>query len=387
MQPLHKSKYFINTNNVFPSKVLSDPIYSPLDSNDILPFHESLPNYKRTSLYTLKNLAKTLGVGTIYLKNENERYGLNAFKALGASYASVKMMTKEKEKNPNAKLALCTATDGNHGRAVAWTARITGATATIFVPHFTKEERIENIKKEGAKVVISRGDYDVAVNDAYEESKKHNMIFVQDMGFEGYIDIPLLIMAGYTTVFNEVIQVVKDFDIVFLQAGVGSFASAMIYAILKQHAQYSSFKKPKIVVVEPYEVDCCMESIKEDTCVKSKGKGETIMAGLNCMTPSSLAIPIIKYGCDLLLAVDDFYAVKAMNMLYRPEGKDVQVVAGESGAGGMAGLIALMTEPELQEAKESIGIGRESKVLVVSTEGDTDKESFRKLVIDNADYA
>lgn len=106
MQPLHKSKYFINTNNVFPSKVLSDPIYSPLDSNDILPFHESLPNYKRTSLYTLKNLAKTLGVGTIYLKNENERYGLNAFKALGASYASVKMMTKEKEKNPNAKLAL-----------------------------------------------------------------------------------------------------------------------------------------------------------------------------------------------------------------------------------------------------------------------------------------
>ena len=213
------------------------------------------------------------------------------------------------------------------------------------------------------------------------------MIFVQDMGFEGYIDIPLLIMAGYTTVFNEVIQVVKDFDIVFLQAGVGSFASAMIYAILKQHAHDSSFKKPKIVVVEPYEVDCCMESIKEDTCVKSKGKGETIMAGLNCMTPSSLAIPIIKYGCDLLLAVDDFYAVKAMNMLYRPEGKDVQVVAGESGAGGMAGLIALMTEPELQEAKESIGIGRESKVLVVSTEGDTDKESFRKLVIDNADYA
>ena len=387
MQPLHKSKYFINTNNVFPSKVLSDPIYSPLDSNDILPFHESLPNYKRTSLYTLKNLAKTLGVGTIYLKNENERYGLNAFKALGASYASVKMMTKEKEKNPNAKLALCNATDGNHGRAVAWTARITGATATIFVPHFTKEERIENIKKEGAKVVISRGDYDVAVNDAYEESKKHNMIFVQDMGFEGYIDIPLLIMAGYTTVFNEVIQVVKDFDIVFLQAGVGSFASAMIYAILKQHAKDSSFKKPKIVVVEPYEVDCCMESIKEDTCVKSKGKGETIMAGLNCMTPSSLAIPIIKYGCDLLLAVDDFYAVKAMNMLYRPEGKDVQVVAGESGAGGMAGLIALMTEPELQEAKESIGIGRESKVLVVSTEGDTDKESFRKLVSDNADYA
>ena len=386
MEQSHKYKYLLNSKNIYSSKVLSDPIYDALDSQDILPFHRSLPGYTRTSVFSLKNLAQSLGLNNIYLKNENERYGLNAFKALGASYASVKMMERAKKENPSGKISLCTATDGNHGRAVAWTARISGANATIFVPHFTKEERIENIKKQNAKVIISSGDYDVAVNDAYEESKKNNMIFVQDMSFEGYVEIPLLIMAGYTTVFYEVLEVVQDFDVVFLQAGVGSFASAMIYAILKHRAQNASWKKPKIVVVEPYEVDCCLESIKEDKCVKSKGKGETIMAGLNCMTPSSVAIPIIKYGCDLLLAIDDYYAIKAMNLLYRPKGDDHQVIAGESGAGGLAGLIALMTEDGLKEARESIGLGKESKVLVVSTEGDTDRDSFNKLVIENKEF-
>lgn len=268
---------------------------------------------------------------------------------------------------------------------MAWLSKIFNHKCVIYVPKFTKQDRIDNIKKQGAELIVVDGDYDESVNQAMETSKKNGWIFLQDTGLENYIDPPLRIMAGYTTLIREVDEIIKgQYDFIFLQAGVGSFAGGIIHYLITNHSEEHF---PKIILVEPYEVDGCMESLKEDKCVPSKGQGGTIMAGLDCMTPNCLSIPLIKYGADLLLAIDDKYTVKAMNTFYRPKDGDERVISGESGCAGLAGLIALMTEESLKHVKEEMGIGVSSKVLLVNTEGDTDTVAFNEIVINNKDYA
>ncbi len=366
-------KYYKNSpDNI----IIIDETSSILKKSNAIEFHSTLPEYKATPLTHLPGLAKKYGVKNIYLKDESYRFGLNAFKGLGASYAVHKVL----ESDPNIE-TICTATDGNHGRAVAWSAKNLGKKSVIYVPGDTTKKRIEAIEAQGAKVIQIAGDYDKACETAKNKSLENNWALVQDTAWEGYTEIPALIMAGYLTMFKEIeksLEKKDDIDIVFLQAGVGSFAGSGVFHYLNKYGK----NKPKIVIVEPEEADGILLSFKNDKISTSKGSGTTIMAGLNCATPSMGAWGIIKSGTDLSLKVNDDYTRKAIRELYYPNASDKRIISGESGAAGLAGFLALMNEAELREVKDDLNMNENSNILFISTEGDTDKLVFAEIVDD-----
>ena len=248
-------------------------------------FHSSLPGYKPTPLLKLSNLGKRLGVANLFVKDETFRFGLNAFKGLGASYA-INTILKDK---PYIE-TFCTATDGNHGRAVAWSAKREGKRSIIFVPAGTTQSRVKAIEKEGADVTIIDGTYDETCEHALKISKESGWELVQDTAWDGYEDIPARIMAGYLTLFQELedsIHILPEptVDIVFLQAGVGSWAATAIWYYFNRYGE----QRPKMVIVEPKESDGILESFKNSYRTKPLGSLETIMAGLNCGIPSKSA--------------------------------------------------------------------------------------------------
>lgn len=358
-------KYFLNT-----AKNLSSEKYSFFRNDDVHSFHESLEKYEPTPLLSLPDVSDILGIKELLVKDESKRFGLNAFKGLGASYAIYKYLQKH-ERKP----VFCTATDGNHGRAVAWAARLFRCGSIIFVPKHTVQERIHNIEKEGAKVVVVDGDYDKTVKTAYSEAEKNGLSVIQDTAWEGYTQIPELIMAGYTTMFREVDSVLNTaspVDAVFLQVGVGSWAAAAVWYF---HVRYGK-DRPKIICIEPEHADCLLRSLENDR-ITSIDTQDTIMAGLNCGTPSYSAWDILITGIDMALSISDEYTMKAMQLLYHA---DNLVISGESGAAGLGGLIALSEYSGFANAKREIGIGEQSRVLVFNTEGDTDSKSYRKIV-------
>ena len=370
-----KSNYFFNKlSNSTPDFVEKyRPIFGP---DEIIEFHNTLEGYSPTPLILLQNLAHKLNIGNLFVKDESHRMGINAFKILGASYAMHKIL-KEREGD----VTFCTATDGNHGRAVARAAKLSGKKAVVFVPDVTVKERAENIRKEGAEVIVVRGDYDATVEAAKKYADKNNALLIQDSSWGGYTEIPALIMAGYTTILRELETTLhmKDkpgFDIVILKSGVGSWAASAIWYYYNRYGANC----PKIVPVEPAEADCCIESMRQGKLSVTKGSQKTIMAGLNCGTPSVIAMDILREGADLFITIPDYYAEKAMQTLYYPETGDEQIVSGESGAAGLAGLIALLKEDELRTAREAIGLSDESRVLIFNTEGDTDRENFKKII-------
>ena len=363
--------FFLNNpNHTIPKSITTDI----LEKEDARQFHKKLANYKVTPLHSLQDWATQHGLKTVYLKDESHRLGLNAFKGLGASFAIYKLL-----KNiPNSD-TFCTATDGNHGRAVAWASKLHGKKAVIFVPRNTSKERLLSIKKEGAIVIQTEKDYDEACQIAKQQSIEKDWELVQDTAWQGYEKIPAYIMAGYKTIFQEIDeQLLKqnhsNIDVVMLQAGVGSFAAAAIWYFVSQYK-----KCPKLVIVEPYESDGILASFKAGKRSVPSGKLETIMAGLNCGIPSSTAWEIMKNCTDAAIKIDDAYVKKTMKELYHPSQNDPKIIAGESGAAGLAGLKFLMTETSAQPIRNHLGINSNSNVLVISTEGDTDKESFNQI--------
>lgn len=367
------SNYFINEPNNEITISLTTEI---LEKSKPLPYHQSLPNYQSTPLVSLPNLAKNYGVANIYVKNEAFRFGLNAFKGLGASYAIHKLL--EKQSNIT---TFCTATDGNHGRAVAWAAHLAGKKSVVFVPRDTTQNRMIAIEKEGAKVIKIDGNYDETCAFAEESSLKNGWTLVQDTAWQGYEEIPAQIMAGYLTHFQELesslhILPKPMVDIVFLQAGVGSWAGAAIWYYLNRYGK----NRPKIVVVEPYEAAGILASFKAQKRVMPNGSFETIMAGLNCGIPSSSAWAIIKNGADMSIKIEDEYAEKAIRTLYYPLENDESIIAGESGVGGLAGFMALMTASNTLELKEKLGIAEKTSILFYNTEGATDLDGFNRIV-------
>lgn len=371
-QKMDKKYYKNSPDNI----IKNDETSSILKKSNAIEFHRSLPEYKATPLTHLPGLAKKYGVGNIYLKDESYRFGLNAFKGLGASYAVYKVL----EKDPDIE-TICTATDGNHGRAVAWSAKNLGKRSVVYVPSDTTKKRIEAIEAEGAKVIQINGDYDEACETAKIRSQENDWALVQDTAWEGYTETPALIMAGYLTMFKEIensFEGKNDIDIVFLQAGVGSFAGSGVYYYLSKYSK----KRPKIVIVEPEEADGILLTFKNNKISTSQGSGVTIMAGLNCATPSMGAWNILKSGTDLSLKVNDDYTRKAIRELYYPNGRDKRIISGESGAAGLAGFLALMNEAELKEMKDNLNINENSNILFISTEGDTDKLVFAGIVED-----
>ncbi len=270
--------YFINKNlNIL--NVLKNNDYN-MNREELMSFHKSLPNYKPTNLVSLKSLSNTLRLKNIYVKDESSRFGIKAFKALGASYALSKII----EKNSDPNLTFCTTTDGNHGKSLAWASKIFKRKCVVYVPQITVQARVDAIKEQGATVKKINDNYDNAVTQIFKDAKENNWIVIQDTSFEGYMEIPKLIMNGYLTTLYEIEDQLNGqrLDFVFLPAGVGTWASIAVYYFVHKYGT----NRPQFVLVEPVSADCLLESMKQNKLATSKGAGDTIMAGLNCGTPA-----------------------------------------------------------------------------------------------------
>lgn len=354
-------------------------------------FHNSNLNlFKPTPLRVFSNeLAKELGVGKLLLKDEGKRMGLKAFKGLGVSFATQELMEKMKlqndandtnsTNNSTTKPTLCTMTDGNHGRAVAKCATEQGCESVIYVPHDMKQARKDAIEKEGGRVIVVDGSYDDAIEIVKSEADTNGWKLVCDTAWPGYTDVPLDIIAGYTTLFREIDEQWNDksnenITHVILQAGVGGFAAAGVawIELNKNESNTSWCKNIKIIIVEPDDAACLLENNEAGVVMAHdlklcSGKTESLMSGLNCGLPSMVAYPILRDFADLYIAIGDEWVREGVRSCYK-EG----IVAGESGAAGIAALHAIKgTEWE---------IGKDSVVLCISTESDTDKKGWKEMV-------
>ena len=367
------ASYFINSPD---NKIVQNTTTEILSRKNALAFHKTLKGYKSTPLVSLPGLARKYGVGNIYLKDESHRFGLNAFKALGAVFAIDQLLAT----NPHLQ-TFCTATDGNHGKAVAWGASLFGKKSVIYVPHDTTENRMKAIEAYGARVEKVNGNYDDACARAESMSNANGWQLVQDMAWQGYEEIPANIVAGYMSLFVEMEDTINTLpkakiDVVFVQAGVGSFAAAAAFYYLNRYGGM----RPKIVIVEPLEADAIFSSFVEGKVTTSRGNATTIMAGLNCGTPSLGAWDLLKSGVDVSLKIDDGFAREAMRELYYPVQGDQRVISGESGSAGLAGFMAIVWEKELEAVKQALNINDQTNILLISTEGDTDKKVFEEVV-------
>lgn len=363
-------------------------------------FHESFPQYAETPLAKLDNMASYLGVKEVYVKDESYRFGLNAFKVLGGSFAMARYIAKETNKDvselPYAVLTseqlreefgqatFFTATDGNHGRGVAWAANRLGQKAVVHMPKGTTQTRLENIKKEGATVDILEMNYDDCVRLAAKEaSETPRGVVVQDTAWDGYEEIPAWIMQGYGTMAMEAAEQLKTYGCdrpthVFVQAGVGSLAGAVVGYFTNLYPD----NPPTFVVVEADVAACLYKGAAagdgEPRIVD--GDMQTIMAGLACGEPNTISWDILKNHVKVFIAAPDWVAANGMRMLSAPIKGDPQVTSGESGAAPFGALAAMTTLDEYKDLKEAIGLDENSKVLLFSTEGDTDPERYKNIV-------
>lgn len=365
--------YYINEPS---GKLPQDLTKSILSSSDSREFHATLPQYRPTPLVDLKEVAKEFGVKKIYVKDESHRFGLKAFKGLGASFAIQRILEQDTDVS-----SFCTATDGNHGRAVAWSATMFGKKAYVYVPAGTTIARIEAIENEGAEVEVVDGNYEAACARAREMSEKNGWLLVQDTATEDYEEIPAYIMAGYFTHFRELENSIHplpwpEVDLVFLQAGVGSWPAAAAWYYQNRYER----NKPKLVIVEPTEAAGFLASFKKGARTSPRGNFNTMMAGLNCGIPSTTAWEILRNTANASMAIEDRFMEQAIRKLYFPSSEDPRVEAGESGAGGFAGFLALVTDARFAELRQALDISTETRILFYNTEGATDPQNFQKII-------
>lgn len=363
-------------------------------------FHESIPQYERTPLVKLENLAKMLGVEGVYLKDESYRFGLNAFKVLGGSFAMAKYMAdklgkdiselpyekliSDEVRNELGDITFFTATDGNHGRGVAWTANKLKQKSVVYMPKGSSLIRLNNIKAEGAKASITELNYDDAVRLATEDAAKVGGIVVQDTAWEGYEDIPAWIMQGYGTMAKEAVEQLSEYGVerpthVFIQAGVGSLAGAV------QGYMAAKFEEcPITVVVEADKADCFYKSAEAGDGKPRfvGGDMQTIMAGLACGEPNTIGFEILKNYSEAFISAPDWVSAKGMRILGNPLVGDEKVISGESGAVTTGTLVSIMQDESLAELRKALKLDKNSKVLLISTEGDTDPDKYRSIVWD-----
>ena len=361
-------------------------------------YHRSFPAYQPTALKSLDSLAGVLGLAKFYVKDESSRFGLNAFKSLGGSYCigrvlaeraglseeelSFARLRQEDVKAVAEGMTFVTATDGNHGRGIAWTAKELGIAAVVYMPKGSAAERLENIRKLGAQAEITDWNYDDTVRYAAQCEKERGWVLVQDTAWEGYEKIPTWIMQGYTTLALEAVEQLGDEapSHIFLQAGVG----AMSGALAAFFADYYREKKPVIVIVEPNKADCIYRTAaaNDGKLHRVDGDLDTIMAGLACGEPCTIGWEMLRRYADHFISMPDFMAAKGMRVLGNPTGEDERIISGESGAATTGFVVELMRNEGLRELRKTIGIGADSKVLCISTEGATDLENYRKIVWD-----
>jgi diaminopropionate ammonia-lyase len=372
--------------------------YAGFTNPDIQEFHQSLSGYSPTPLVERPTLAQKLGIQRLYIKDEAHRFGIKAFKPLGASYAIFRYLKAQWEERFDSHFGIdafqdagkmerlgaktfCAATDGNHGRAVAWTARMLNQRAVIYMPENTAQARIENIANEGGKTVLVNGTFDDCVARCDVDARTNGWVAIADTAVDGNMDVPNNIMAGYSTIFHELTllntPVKSKVDAVLLQAGVGGFAAAGSWFYTHRYGK----NRPHLICVEPIDSDCCLESILNENGAPTTtlGKQMSIMAGLNCGVPSLSAWPVLRDAVHAFMAIEDHYVEEAMRELYFAEEEGESIISGESGASGLAGLMALCREETFKPIRDRMKLS-DCSVLVINTEGDTDPENFKNII-------
>jgi len=367
---------------------------APEDIIAVTKFHQSIPGYSPTPLIKLPELAKKLDVSELLIKDESQRFDLNAFKVLGASYAMAKFIKDElglddaeltfdsisSKADSFRHLTFVTATDGNHGRAVAWSAKKFGCNAVVYMPKGSSKARLKAIQDYGAEASIIEGNYDETVLFADRMAKENEWILLQDTSWQGYEIIPAYIMQGYFMLLIEALEQAKGIwpTHVFLQAGVGSLAASLL-AFLCSFVQKI---KPVFTLVEPVGAPCFFNSIQAGDGKPHRIHGDlkTIMAGLACGKPSQIGWEILKNGTDAFIICSDEIARRGMRILGNPSGDDKHVISGESGAVTLGLVYELLSNARYDDIKDNLHLKSDSKILLFSTEGDTDPEHYRKVV-------
>lgn len=364
-------------------------------------FHRSFPQYTPTPLVTLDHLAKLFGVEKIYVKDESKRFDLNAFKVLGGSFAigryiaqrlgksidqlSFAAMTSPEVRAQLGELTFVTATDGNHGRGVAWTANKLGQKSVVYMPRGSAPERLQNIRALGSDASITDLVYDDTVRLARKRAEQPNCVLVQDTSWDGYTEVPSWILQGYLTMGQEIVHALKESGQpmpthLFLQAGVGSMPAAMTGYFANLFGQH----KPIITIVEPNRADCIFRTAKA-----ADGKlhfvteeMRTIMAGLACGEPCPIAWEVIRDYADFCLSIPDYAAARGIRILANPMEGDGRIISGESGASAFGGMSVILSDPQLCALKDQLHIDEHSRLLFISTEGATDRENWQHIVWD-----
>ena len=350
-------------------------------------FHASMPGYAPSPLRSAPAAAAALGVAEVLVKDESERMGLPAFKVLGASWAVYRALLARLGATPAEipsfaalreavaplrPLSLVAATDGNHGRAVAHMAALLGLGAEIYVPDNMVSARIEAIESEGATVTVVRGGYDDAIRRSADDAS-HTCLIISDTSWEGYEEVPGWVIEGYQTVLGEIEEQLDEGGrpcVVAVPIGVGALAAAVV----RHYWSSADGGRPWIVGVEPTSAACVLESVAAGEIVTLDHPQDSIMAGLNCATPSLIAWPVVSRGIDAYVAVPDSRVPEAMRVL-AADG----IVAGETGAGGLAGMLALAHDAPLAEVRQALRLDAASRVLLICTEGATDPEAYERL--------
>ena len=372
------------------------PIMSVEEVGKARAFHKSFPQYSVTPLVELKEMAEYLGLGKVMIKDESYRFGLNAFKVLGGSYAMARyiadetgkdvselpynVLTSDQLKKEFGQATFFSATDGNHGRGVAWSANKLGQKSVIFMPKGSTLTRLNNIKAEGATATIETVNYDECVRmAAAAAAKTKHGVVVQDTAWEGYEKIPAWIMEGYGTMASEADEQYGERPThIFVQAGVGSLAGAVVGYFSNRYKD----NPPTMVVVEADAAACLYKGAAAgDGSIRIvDGDMETIMAGLACGEPNITSWDILKNHVKCFIAAQDPVAARGMRMLAAPFKGDTPVTSGESGAAPFGALATIMTDDSCKELREQLGLNKDSKVLLFSTEGDTDPERYKNIV-------
>lgn len=365
-------------------------------------FHKSFPQYSVTPLQKLSALASYLGVKGIYCKDESYRFGLNAFKVLGGSYAMGRYIAKElgrdisqlpynvlssdKLREEFGQATFFTATDGNHGRGVAWAAKRLGQKAVVRMPKGTTKTRFDNIAKEGAEVTIEEVNYDDCVRmAAAEAAKTEHGIIVQDTAWAGYEEIPSWIMQGYGTLVLEADKQLKENGVdrpthVFVQAGVGSLAGAVVGYFAHKYKE----NPPVMVVCEASAADCLYRSAvqADGNLVNVTGDLQTIMAGLACGEGNTIGWDILKNHVTVFASCPDWMSAKATRIYANPLENDPHIISGESGSVPLGLAYTALHDENAKDLKAALKLDENSNILVISTEGDTDPVRYREIVWD-----
>jgi len=361
------SEFLDNKNYSFDKK----QILSSLSKKEIDNAYSSISKwegYNPTPLISLNKLSKELNLNNIYYKDENKRFDLKSFKALGGAYAV------EKVTQGNKDIVVATATAGNHGRSVAWGARRLGLKCKIFISEFVSDARGQAMADLGADVIKVKGNYEKSLMECIKQSTENNWQIVQDVAWKDYMQVPTYTMAGYTVMMKEIVDQINNEKIshIILQAGVGGMAGAMVAGI----ARYLDHV-PITIVVEPDSAACVLESIKTGKIEKIDIKRESLMGGMSCGEVSLVPWEILKNSVKYCISLPDDDIAKTMRLLGNSTFSEEKIVAGENSA---PGVISLIASCEDEKIKEKIGLSENSNVMLIGCEGDTDQKMYQKLI-------